>query len=48
MTSVDKWSVIFAAVVFVYSVLSLGIFAPVLMSTYVDAQDVCVALIGMS
>ena len=48
MNSLDKWSVIFAAVAFVYCVLSLGLFAPELMADYVDVEDVCFALTGLS
>jgi len=48
MNSLDKWSVIFAAVAFVYCVLSLGLFAPELIADYVDVEDACLSLAGLS
>jgi hypothetical protein len=48
MNSLDKWSVIFAAVAFLYCVLSLGLFAPSLIVEYVNTSGDCIAIIGTS
>ncbi len=48
MNSLDKWSVIFAAVAFLYCVITVGLFAPAVIADYVNAGGLCVALPGLS